>query len=87
LEILNLNNAATATIVLGFCGGVFSYFILRPLNNAIVELRVAVRELRSDLRTAEERRQQLEIKVAEIDQRAKAAHNRLDEMIKRGVRQ
>jgi F0F1-type ATP synthase membrane subunit b/b' len=82
-----LNNVATASIVLGFCGGVFSYFILRPLNNAIVELRVAVRELRSDLRTAEERRQQLEIKVAEIDQRAKAAHNRLDEMIKRGVRE
>jgi F0F1-type ATP synthase membrane subunit b/b' len=85
LEILN--NVATASVVLGFCGGVFSYFILRPLNNAIVELRVAVRELRSDLRTAEERRQQLEIKVAEIDQRAKAAHNRLDEMIKRGERQ
>jgi F0F1-type ATP synthase membrane subunit b/b' len=82
-----LNNVATASIVLGFCGGVFSYFILRPLNNAIVELRVAVRELRSDLRTAEERRQQLEIKVAEIDQRAKAAHNRLDEIIKRGVRE
>jgi F0F1-type ATP synthase membrane subunit b/b' len=82
-----LNNVATASVVLGFCGGVFSYFILRPLNNAIVELRVAVRELRSDLRTAEERRQQLEIKVAEIDQRAKAAHNRLDEMIKRGERQ
>lgn len=82
-----LNNVATASIVLGFGGGVFSYFILRPLNNAIVELRVAVRELRSDLRTAEERRQQLEIKVAEIDQRAKAAHNRLDEIIKRGERQ
>jgi F0F1-type ATP synthase membrane subunit b/b' len=82
-----LNNVAMASVVLGFCGGVFSYFILRPLNNAIVELRVAVRELRSDLRTAEERRQQLEIKVAEIDQRAKAAHNRLDEMIKRGVRE
>lgn len=82
-----LNNVATASIVLGFCGGVFSYFILRPLNNAIVELRVAVKELRSDLRTAEERRQQLEIKVAEIDQRAKAAHNRLDEIIKRGERQ
>jgi F0F1-type ATP synthase membrane subunit b/b' len=85
LEILN--NVATASVVLGFCGGVFSYFILRPLNNAIVELRVAVKELRSDLRTAEERRQQLEIKVAEIDQRAKAAHNRLDEIIKRGERE
>jgi F0F1-type ATP synthase membrane subunit b/b' len=85
LEILN--NVATASVVLGFCGGVFSYFILRPLNNAIVELRVAVRELRSDLRTAEERRQQLEIKVAEIDQRAKAAHNRIDEIIKRGERE
>lgn len=81
-----LNNAATATIVLGFCGGVFSYFILRPLNNSIVELRAAVKELRSELRTGEERRHNLEIKIAEVDQRAKAAHNRLDEIVKRGER-
>lgn len=79
-----LNNAATASIVLGFCGGVFSYFILRPLNNAIVELRAAVKELRSELRLGEERRHNLELKIAEIDQRAKAAHNRLDEIVKRG---
>ncbi len=81
-----LNNVATASVVLGFCGGVFSYFILKPLNNAIVELRVAVKELRSDLRTAEERRHNMEIKMAEIDQRAKAAHDRLDEIVKRGER-
>lgn len=82
-----LNNAATATIVLGFCGGVFSYFVLRPLNNAIVELRVAVRELRSELRTGEERRHNLEMKIVEVDQRARSAHNRLDEIVKRGERQ
>ncbi len=82
-----LNNVATASVVLGFCGGVFSYFILKPLNNAIVELRVAVKELRSDLRTAEERRHNMEVRMAEIDQRAKAAHNRLDEIIKWGERQ
>ena len=82
-----LNSVASASIVLGFCGGAFSFFILRPLNNSIVELRVAVKELRSDLRAGEERRQQLEIKIAEIDQRAKAAHNRLDEIVKRGERQ
>lgn len=81
-----LNNVATASIVLGFIGGVVAY-VLRPLNTAIMELRIAAKELRSDLRTAEERRQQLEIKVAEIDQRAKSAHNRLDEFIKRGERQ
>lgn len=82
-----LNNVATASVVLGFCGGVFSYFILKPLNNAIVELRVAVKELRSDLRTAEERRHNMEVRMAEIDQRAKAAHSRLDEIIKWGERQ
>jgi hypothetical protein len=80
-EILSI--AVSITVILGFLGGVFSYFILRPLNNAIVELRVAVKELRSDLLTAEERRHAMEIKVTEVDQRARAAHHRIDSLEKR----
>jgi hypothetical protein len=74
-----INSAATICVLLGFIGGVFSYFILRPLNVAIVELQLTVKELRNELRNAEDKRQLLEIKVAEIDQRARAAHRRLDD--------
>jgi uncharacterized membrane protein YccC len=66
--------------VLIFLGGVVSIFILRPLREAINELRDAVKELRKDLRLSEERRHMMEIKLAEVDQRARAAHHRLDRL-------
>jgi septal ring factor EnvC (AmiA/AmiB activator) len=78
LEILNSMGAAT--VVLSFVGAVFSYVVLQPLHTAITEMRAAVKELRTDLRTAEDRRQKLEIEVAKIDQRARSAHNLLDDM-------
>jgi hypothetical protein len=74
-----INSAATICVLLGFIGGLFSYFVLRPLNVAIVELQLTVKELRTELHRAEEKRQNLEIKVAEVDQRARAAHRRLDD--------
>lgn len=72
--------AASGTVVFGFVAGVFSYVILRPLNKAISDLNQAIGELRMDLLTAEDRRHELEIKVAEIDQRARSAHHRIDRL-------
>jgi hypothetical protein len=72
--------AASLTVVLGFVAGVFSYVILRPLNKAISKLDTAINELRMDLLTAEDRRHELEVKVAEIDQRARSAHHRIDRL-------
>jgi predicted nucleic acid-binding Zn-ribbon protein len=72
--------AASMTVILGFVAGVFSYVILRPLNKAISDLNKAINDLRMDLLTAEDRRHELEIKVAEIDQRARAAHHRIDRL-------
>ena len=73
-----INEVASLCALLGFLGGVVAY-VLRPLNASIVELGVTVKELRAELREAEKRRHDLEIKVAEIDQRARSAHRRLDE--------
>ena len=74
-----INEVASLCALLGFLGGVVAY-ILRPLNTAIVELGVTVKDLRLELRAAEERRHDLEIIVAEIDQRARSAHNRIDRL-------
>lgn len=76
-----LNSVAAATVVMGFVGGMFSFFILRPLNNAIVELRLTMKEIRTEIRVSEERRQNLEIKLTEVDQRARSAHHRIDELV------
>jgi hypothetical protein len=77
-----LESAVKLSVVLGFIGGVFSYVVLRPLNSTMTELRVAVQELRKDLKDSEERRHKIEIKLAEVDQRAKVAHSRIDELVK-----
>ena len=74
-----INEAASLCAVLGFLGGLVAY-VLRPLNADIVELNVTVKELRAELRDAEQRRQKLEIRVAEIDQRARSLHHRVDEI-------
>ena len=68
----------SVTAVLGVIWAIFSYVILRPLNQSISALGDAIRELRSEIKVADERRHQLEIKIAEIDQRARSAHHRLD---------
>lgn len=80
-EMEYLSATAAATVVLGFIWGIFSVAILRPLNNSIVELRDATKELRVEMREAEERRHQQDLKIAEIDNRAKSAHRRIDEML------
>jgi predicted nucleic acid-binding Zn-ribbon protein len=65
---------------LGFVGGVFSWVILRPLNSAIENLNKAVKELRMELLTAENRRHELELKVAEVEQRSKSNTHRLNRL-------
>ena len=76
-----LSSMASATVVLGFIWGIFSVAILRPLNNSIVELRDATKELRAEMHENEERRHQQDIKIVEVDQRAKSAHHRIDEIL------
>jgi predicted nucleic acid-binding Zn-ribbon protein len=77
---MDVNILASWTIVLGFAGGVFSWIILRPLNSAIENLNKAVKELRMELLTAENRRHELELKVAEVEQRSKSNTHRLNRL-------
>jgi hypothetical protein len=77
---MDVNILAAWTVVLGFMAGAFHFAILKPLNRAIENLDKAVGELRMDLLTAEDRRHELELKVVEIDQRARAAHHRIDRL-------
>lgn len=73
-----ISNIASTTVILSFCGMVFSYFVLRPLNDAIHELQTAIKEIRQEIKSASDKRHALEIKVAEVDQSARSAHHRID---------
>jgi chromosome segregation ATPase len=77
---MDVNILAAWTVVLGFMGGVFHFAILKPLNKAIENLDKAIGELRMDLLTAEDRRHELELKLVEVDQRARSAHHRIDKL-------
>lgn len=77
-----LGTAVQISIVAGFIGSVFTYVVLRPLNATITDLRYTIKDLRKDLKDSEERRHMLEIKLAEVDQRARVAHSRIDEIVK-----
>jgi len=79
-DSMDVNILANWTVVLGFIAGGFYYLILRPLSRAIANLDTAIGELRMDLLTAENRRHELEVRVAEIDQRARSAHHRIDRL-------
>jgi len=69
-------------VIFGLLGGLFSFAVLRPLNNSIVRFEKTIDELRSDMRRIEERWHTMSIKIAELDQSTRSAHHRLDEMLK-----
>ncbi|MBR4384526.1 MAG: hypothetical protein IKP64_13335 [Selenomonadaceae bacterium] len=82
---MNLNwleQAAQLTIVLGFCGGVFSYLVIRPLNESIKRVEEVLAGIREDLKNDNTRINRLEGEVLEIKYGMQKAHDRLDALLK-----
>ncbi|MBO6304692.1 MAG: hypothetical protein J6M62_06425 [Selenomonadaceae bacterium] len=80
--MLGLEELEHIAVILGLLGGLFHFAVLRPLYNAITKFELAIEELRGDIRRNEERWHVLSVKLAELDQRAKSAHHRIDEFVK-----
>ena len=79
---MNWETMAQIAAVASGLGTVFHFAILRPLNEAIVRLDCTLKRMEDQLQKMEEAHHLLDRKVAEIDQRAKSAHARLDELMK-----
>ena len=81
-----LETAVQISVIAGFIGGIISFLInavvLKPLETTLARLQVTVDRLSEQLTRTEERWHDVDKKVAEIDQRARSAHRRLDEHIK-----
>ena len=75
-----LKDIAPLTGLMVVVWGVFQYVILKPLNMAIESLREAIKELRCEIRDAEERRHEMEVKLTEVDARSKSAQHRIDNL-------
>lgn len=83
MESINIIIGMTVGLVtiFTFLGAVFSHFVLAPLEAAIKSLQETCKDIRTEIKEAGSRRHELELKVIEIDQRAKSAHHRLDDHI------
>ena len=79
---MNWETMGQIVSVAGLCATAFHFAVLRPLNEAIIRLDDTLRRMDEQLRKIEDAHHLLDIKVAEIDQRSKSAHARLDELMK-----
>ena len=77
-----LETAVKMSIVAGFIGSVISflisYVVLRPLEATLGRLQNTVDKLDKQVARTEERWHDIDKKLVEVDQRARAAHHRID---------
>ena len=78
---MGLEELEHIAVVLGLLGGLFHFAVLRPLYNAITRFEKAIEELREDIRRNEEKWNVISVKLAELDQRARSAHHRIDDLM------
>lgn len=80
-EVLNLDIIAALgqiAAVLTVIGGIFSYAVIRPLNESIRALKDTVDEMREEIKEGREQRQGLEVQLAKIDSSVRSAYHRID---------
>jgi septal ring factor EnvC (AmiA/AmiB activator) len=71
---------AQSVVIAGFLTGAFSYIVLTPLNKSIESLRTIVQEMKDELRYSEQRRHELQERVAKVEASAASAHHRIDRL-------
>lgn len=60
----------------------FHFSVLRPLDNSISRIEKMLDKFEERATLEEKARHEIEIRLAEVDQRARSAHARLDEITK-----
>ena len=79
-----LEQAAQLTIVLTFLGGMFAHFVMKPLNDTLKDLRVAIAKLSDVQNMQNERLNRLEGAVERIEKAVVTAHARIDKYLQKG---
>lgn len=75
-----IQTAASATVVMSFIAGVISKMAISPLISVMKSLQDSVDKLSEDLKQERELRVDMQIKMAEIEQRGKSNTYRLDKL-------
>lgn len=69
--------------ILSLCGVIFNYAVIKPLSASIRELRELIKSTREYIRGVEEKRQNMAERLAKVEESAKSAHHRLDDLTER----
>jgi chromosome segregation ATPase len=69
--------------ILGLCGVIFNYAVIKPLSASIQELRELIESTQAYIRGVEEKRQNMAERLAKVEESAKSAHHRLDDLTER----
>lgn len=69
--------------ILGLCGVIFNYAVIKPLSASINELRELIESTREYIRSVEEKRQNMAERLAKVEASAASAHHRMDTLEKR----
>lgn len=78
---MNWETMGQIVAVASAIGSVFHFAVLRPLNESIIGLKEIMKELKAEMQDIRVEHQAMAVEIAKIDQRAKAAHNRIDEIM------
>lgn len=79
-----LEQAAQLTVILTFLGGLFSYFVMKPLNDTLKDLRVAIGKLSDVQHLQSDRLNRLEGAVERLEKAILNAHDRIDKFLGEG---
>ena len=79
---MNMEMFAQIVAVASTFAAAFHFAVLRPLDNSISRIEKMLDKFEERADREEAARHEIDIKLAEVDQRARSAHARLDEITK-----
>ena len=79
---MNMEMFAQIVAVASGFAAAFHFSVLRPLDNSISRIEKMLDKFEDRANREEQARHEVEIRLAEVDQRARSAHARLDEITK-----
>lgn len=78
---MDLESMSHLVMIIGAVCGAINYFVLKPVSTQVTDIRVTVKEIQRELTNSREQIEEVKIKLAEVDQRARSAHHRIDGIV------
>ena len=71
------------TALLGILGAIFNAAVIKPLCDQIKNLSDVIESMKQQMHDTEAKRQEMDMRLARVEESAKQAHHRLDDLQER----